>query len=265
MPSSAYLGRYMLGLYLLTAGWLTTPPAAAGEEPTPPKKIRVFFVGNSQIYFNDLPRTLEALSESAAKERPRIQTDRAVYGGATLESHWNKGDGKDTARGKIAQANCDYVIFQEYSSVASPVSFARHSRLFTELIRKHGAKPILLSTSHIFSRYPKGFHEVHEMNMTVAKEFKVPVAAAGYSWLAYWGESPSEKDRLDLFHADKGHPGLNGSYIYACTLYALITGQSPVGLTNRLPSQPEDAITPAQAKRFQEAAWQVHQKLHGMP
>jgi hypothetical protein len=34
------------------------------------------------------------------------------------------------------------------------------------------------------------------------------------------------------------------------------------GLTNRIPKQPEDAVTTEEAKRFQEAAWKVHQELN---
>ena len=43
-------------------------------------------------------------------------------------------------------------------------------------------------------------------------------------------------------------------------LYAVLTGQSPVGLTHRIPKQPEDTITAEEAKKFQEAAWRVHQR-----
>ena len=69
--------------------------------------------------------------------------------------------------------------------------------------------------------------------------------------------------RLALYDRDKAHPGRKGSYIYACTLYAVLTGQSPIGLTHRIPKQPEDTITSAEAKKFQEAAWRVHQEISG--
>src|SRR5262245_62027095 len=78
----------------------------------PPKPLRVLFVGNSQVYFNDLPRIVEALAESAAADRPRVRADRAVAGGASLESHWNRGTGQGTARAMIAEGKWDYVILQ---------------------------------------------------------------------------------------------------------------------------------------------------------
>lgn len=88
----------------------------------------------------------------------------------------------------------------------------------------------------------------------VGKELHAPVAAAGKAWLAFWGDNPTQEQILDLYDPDKGHPGVKGSYIYACTLYPILTGHSPVGLTHRIPGQPEETITPAETKRYQEAA-----------
>jgi hypothetical protein len=99
----------------------------------------------------------------------------------------------------------------------------------------------------------------------MGKQLKVPVAAAGKAWLTYWGEKPTEEQRLALYDPDKAHPGKKGSYVYACTLYAALTGRTPVGLTNRIPKQPEETITPAEAKQFQEAAWRVHREVNPDP
>lgn len=138
-----------------------------------------------------------------------------------------------------------------------------YAGLFHDLIRQNGAKTVLFSTAHFPNRVTKGFLEVNARHTTLAKELQVPVAAGGKAWLAYWGDNPTQEQILDLYDKDKGHPGPNGSYLYACTLYPIQTGYSPVGLTHRVPGQPESTITPAEAKRFQEAAWQVHQETNG--
>jgi len=230
-------------------------------KPTPP--IRVLFVGNSQVYFNDLPRIVEALAESAPKDRPRIRTDRVVMGGASLESHWKRGTDKGTARAKIAAEKWDYVILQDYSFYTTKENYNTYARLFHDLIRQNGAKTVLFSTASFPNLVPKSFLELHDRHVALGKELKVPVAAAGKAWLAYWGDSPTQEQILALYHTDKGHPGPKGSYIYACTLYARLTGQSPVGLTHRIPHFPEKTITATEAKRFQEAAWRVHQEVNG--
>lgn len=235
--------------------------AAKDKEAPPVKSLRVLFVGNSQIYYNDLPQMLEALAESAPADRPRIKADRFVAGGASLESHWNRGTAKGTPRAKIADEKWDYVILQEIY-YGKTESFAKHARLFHDLIHQGGAQTVLLCTASINTLYPKGFHQLHDMHVALGKELKVPVVPAGKAWLSYWGENPSEEQRLALYDADKAHPGKKGSYIYACTLYAVLTGKSPVGLTHRIPKQPEDTVTAEEAKRFQEAAWRVYRDIN---
>ncbi len=225
------------------------------------KPIRVLFVGNSQIFYNDLPKILEAIADSAPQDRPRIKAERAVFGGASLESHWNKGDGPETARGKIAAEKWDYVVLQEIY-FGKPDSFQKHAKLFHEWIGRHGGKTVLYCTASINEDYPQGFTALQDMHVALGRELKVPVAAAGQAWRTFWGENPTEAARLELYHADKAHPGLKGSYLSACTLYAVLTGKSPLGLTSQLPDQPADAISPALAKRLQEAAWRVDQEFN---
>ena len=55
-----------------------------------------------------------------------------------------------------------------------------------------------------------------------------------------------------LFAKDKMHPGLWGSYIYACGIYSVLTRRSPLGL-----AAPAD-MPPDVAKALQEAAWAQH-------
>ncbi len=269
MKGTTQLLLGVMGLVALVTGLAATTVATAQEkEAAPLKPIRVLFVGNSQVYYNQLPKIVEALAESAPKERPRIvadsrPSDRSVAGGASLESHWKRGTDKNTARSKIAEEQWDYVILQDFTSYTSNESFTKHAQLFDELSRKNGAQTVLLSTASFPTMVPKGFLDVHERHAVFAREFKVPIAAGGKAWLKYWGENPTQEQILSLYDADKGHPGPKGSYLYACTIYAILTGQSPVGLTHIIPNQPENTITPAEAKQFQEAAWQVHQEVNG--
>lgn len=254
--------------FLLIAAVSWAPSAGAHDDKPAPKPIRVLFVGNSQFYYNQMPKIVETIAESAPKDRARITadwkpSDRSVAGGATLERHWKFGAGKNTARAKITEEKWDYVILQEFTGIAAKESTQQYARLFHDLIREHGAKTLLFSTAHIAKHFPKGFHQINEADQAVAKELKAPVVSGGLSWLVYLGDNPSEEQILALYDRDKGHPGPKGSYLYACTVYAFVTGQSPVGLTNRLPHLPEHPITPEQAKKMQEAAWRVHQETHG--
>jgi hypothetical protein len=224
-------------------------------------ELQVLFIGNSQIYFNDLPRTVEALAESAPEDRRRIRADRFVSGGASLERLWNAGEGKGTARAKILEKKWDVVILQDIYFV-KPESFNKYAPMFHELIQKNNGRTILFCTASVSQLYPKGFQELHDMHIALGKKLQVPVAAAGKVWLTCWGDKPTAEQRLAFYDPDKQHPGKKGSYTYACTLYAVLTGYSPVGLTRRIPKQPEDTVTAPEARQFQEAAWKVHQEVN---
>jgi HEAT repeat protein len=225
------------------------------------KELDVLFIGNSQIYFNDLPRIVEALAESAANDQPRIRAERFVAGGASLERLWNAGEGKGTARAKILEKKWDFVIVHEIFNVTSE-GFTKFAPLFHDLIQKNGAQTVLFCTASVSTMYPKGFHELHDLHIAMGKKLQAPVTAGGKAWLSYWGDMPTAEERLALYDPDKAHPGKKGSYLYACTLYAVLTGHSPVGLTNRIPKQPADAVTEKEARHFQEAAWRVHQAVN---
>jgi hypothetical protein len=71
----------MLALFVV----LTAASVARAQELAKAKVLQVLCIGNSQIFYNDLPRMVGALAESALAERPRIRADRFVAGGASLE------------------------------------------------------------------------------------------------------------------------------------------------------------------------------------
>ena len=74
------------------------------------------------------------------------------------------------------------------------------------------------------------------------------------------GYVPGLDSVFELF-TDEHHLDLRGNYFIACVMYSVIHGQSPVGLPNRLTSQYGTLVsvypTPAQARAFQEIAWQT--------
>ena len=53
-------------------------------------KLRALFIGNSYIYFNNVPHLLNVLTDSAHEER-RLETKMIVGPGFTLERHWADG------------------------------------------------------------------------------------------------------------------------------------------------------------------------------
>ena len=233
-------------------------------------KMKVLFIGNSQTWSAhpshpyDLPRMIEVMSESAPADRPRIETGRAIIGGKGLKGFWELGELEDSPRAMIAADKWDYVVIQELFS-ANEQEFEKYAGMFDGLIRKNGAKTILFATANVTQYYgasfiyPDSFKKFNGMQIAFGKKWGIPVAAAGYAWMRYLGTNPSEAQILDLYHEDKGHPGLKGTYIYSCLLYACITGLNPTGLTSEFNHIPGVApITREEAARMQNAAWEQY-------
>ena len=134
----------------------------------------------------------------------------------------------------IAADKWDHVVIQEIFN-AKEQEFQDYAARFDDEIRKAGSKTILFATANVTEyynasyRYPDAFRKLNDMQISFGKARGIPVAAAGYAWMKYLGPSPSKEQRLDLYHQDKGHPGPKGTYIYACLLYAVITGRLPKG------------------------------------
>ena len=237
--------------------------ATAADQPAKP--LRVLFVGNSQMFYYDLPGMITLMADSAPANAPRIEAGKALAGGATLKKHWEMGEAKG-ARALLAAEKWDYVVIQEIFFGKEP-EFSEFAEKFDDEIKKAGAKTILFATANVtesyasWAKYPDSFQALNDMQIALGKKRGIPVAAAGYAWMKYLGPNPSEAQRLDLYHPDKGHPGGKGTYIYACLLYATITGHNPEGLLSEFPKNREGVSIPKdEATKMQRAAWEQYRE-----
>jgi hypothetical protein len=239
--------------------------AAATAADQSAKPLRVLFVGNSQMFYYDLPGMITLMADSAPKDAPRIEAGKALVGGATLKKHWEMGDGQGTARGLLTAEKWDYVVIQEIFSAKEP-EFTEFAVKFDDEIKKAGGKTILFATASVtesyasWAKYPDSFMDLNWMQSAFGKKHGITVAAGGYTWMKYLGPKASEAQRLDLYHADKGHPGGKGTYLYACLLYATITGHNPEGLLHEFPKIRDGVSIPKDAAlRMQRIAWDQYQ------
>jgi hypothetical protein len=165
----------------------------------------------------------------------------------------------------IAAGKWDYVVIQEIYN-GKPPEFEDYATKFDDEIRRAGAKTILLATASVTEHYGRSFHypdsfkRLNDMQVSFGKKRGIRVAPAGYAWMRYWGPHPTEQQMLDLYHKDKGHPGAKGTYIYACLLYAVITGKTPAGLACEFQTiRGGIAIPKEEAARMQKVAWEQYQ------
>lgn len=228
---------------------LGLPNVRAADPPSP---LRVLLIGNSQCPTIVGQQLLEKLALSDKGGRP-IQVGGCIKGGASLKSHWDAGTGEGSARHLITTGKWDFVVLQDIYYVKEP-DFQPFARQFHKLITASGSKPILFGTASILSDYPQGFERQHAMHLAMGRELGVPVVDASYAYIRYFGDQPSAERLESLFAKDKAHPGLWGSYIYACLIYSSMTDRTPVGLAA------PTAIPPETARTLQESAWAQYQE-----
>jgi hypothetical protein len=148
-----------------------------------------------------------------------------------------------------------------------PPDFPKAVGVFVKQVRAHSPKCKIILFPWWIPRGPTatndGVMKVFHRCVEQAKLKDIWVATTGPAFMQ------SRLERPDL-HITKSktdaHPGNHGAYINACSLFAIITDKSPVGLpaTLRLASvdgRTEDfAIAPEDAKYLQELAWKVYQR-----
>lgn len=250
----------------------TTPPAPSlpPEPPSPPplgtcvgepgRVLRTLVVGNSQIYYQNLPDILRRLSESAPPACPRLATEAFTRGGQNLERLWNDGDslGRDLAT-TIRDGRYDVVVISECIDLVDfppPVGkFDVYARIIIDAVRASGARPVLYATPFVDKEDHYGFVEMAAPQLALGRELGVTVAAGGLAWLRVWEVLPNVK----LHHEDNSHPGYKGSLVSAMVIYGAITRATPVGLaTPPIDCQgtPCPEIPKEEVDVFQRAAWE---------
>jgi hypothetical protein len=109
----------------------------------------------------------------------------------------------------------------------------------------------------------EGAMEVFRSCALAAKSNNIWVATTGPAFMEARLERPDLKITKSKTDA---HPGQDGAYINACSLYAIVTDKSPVGLPSTLEMKsPEGkrvsfAIAAENAKYLQTLAWKVYQR-----
>jgi hypothetical protein len=197
---------------------------------------RVLFIGNSYTFYNNLPRMVADLADSAGIH---LDVDAVTEGGAWLGDHRRAG----TAGERIRSGDFDFVVIQEQSAVPSDNNLAREEMYpaaiaFASDAAASGATLVLFETWGHLSGFSGTGHSsyqsmqnainatYHELSELLGK----PVAPAGEAWQI----SLTSARSIRLHDADGSHPSLEGSYLAALVIAATITGESPQDMTDDL-------------------------------
>lgn len=215
---------------------------------------RVLFIGNSFTYSNDLPSILEALA--AATGQKRLYHEEVVYGGYSLEDHWNEGRALDA----INKGGWELVVMQHGPSAwdGRPTLYEYAPR-FAKEIRRVGARPALFMVWPEKARLASDFARCSETYRTGAEMIDGLLFPGGEAWQEAWKLDP----KLPLYSFDDLHPSKTGSYLVALVMYEQIYKKSPIGLPSELKLRGGSKISiPAkQAKLLQQAAVAANKKF----
>jgi len=258
-----------LGALLLAAA-VAAPAAAQQARDT----IDVLYVGNSYIYFNNLPGLVEGISKELTG--PVVRGTAHTHGGATLRAHLE--DRHLTAifsQGPARQRHWDWVVLQEQSTLGRierpgelgrPEAFYEATRELTPMISAVGAKAALYMT-WAKQAFPMQSGTLSRVYRSIGAELGLPVAAVGEAWAEVLRARPD----LSLYTSDGSHPNATGSYLAACVIYATLTGRSPLGAPREITGAPWNmegpivsaqptvlvSLSPADAEYLQRIAWKA--------
>ena len=185
----------------------------------------VLFIGNSYIYYNDLPIMLDDLANSLGDD---INFEQSTPGGETLEGHSTY----PVTINKINQTNWDYVILQGQSqrSALSPA--------YVTWGRRYGDQsycafyPPVCTFDGMQARLRDSYLNYGFNNSATIS----PVGIA-------WKRAMNQNSTINLYRNDNSHPSERGTYLTACTFYATIFKKSPIGASFRPPGMSQAAAT----------------------
>lgn len=216
---------------------------AAACQP-PRDAVDVLLVGNSYVYFNNLPALIEGVSLSLA-EGPVVRVVGHTHGGETLRGHLDDGHVADLLTDGPDDGRWEWVILQEQSTLGTtyvdadagtlgpPDDFHAAARELVALARYAGAEPGLYMT-WAKEAFPAQAPAIAAAYRDVAAEVSARVAPVGEAWAEALEQIPD----VDLHLDDGSHPNATGSYLAALVIYATVTGRSPMGAPYELRGAP---------------------------
>lgn len=207
------------------------------------QKLRVFFVGNSYTFYNNMP---QMVADIAASMGDTLEFDSHTVGGYRLQDHWNPGG--DPCPGKVKTGHWDYVVLQEQSQwpaygqmgPSHPTYYSAEA--FNKII--HDSAKCTSVMFYMTWGYKDGdlnncpnppFWCTYEgmdsvlraRYMQLADSFDATISPAGPVRRYIRANHPG----IELYTADGSHPTVEGSYAVACAFYTALFKKDPTLVT----------------------------------
>ena len=238
----------MLRWILIISALILASQANADEAQGPQK---VLFVGNSFTYFNNsLHNHYEAFRAAANDDEEYGRVRSMTLSGGRLPEYANG------LRQQLRNDDWDIVVLQGHS--LGPISentaepFREAARSYASDIRADGAEPVFFMT-WAYSGIPEMTQELDDAYTAIGAELDAQVVPVGRAF----ANSLAARPELNLVVPDRKHPTLAGTYLAACTFFAALHGETPVGVDYTAGLNEDDA------RFLQQVAWDSWQEYSG--
>ncbi len=244
-----------------------TKPAVTSLGPDYPKSA--IFIGNSFFYYNNgMPGHLSLLEKAAdPAHKQDYRNTMVTIGGSGFDWHDVESYFRPNAIGSYSFDDDNNIVFNKRDKLFEaavmmdcsqcPIHpqlksvFTEYARKDSDIVRAHGATPIFFM-SWAYADRPEMTAQLAEAYTIAGNANNALVIPAGLAF----ARAREKQPELNLHAPDKRHPSLAGTYLAACTLFAALTGRSPVGNTYVA------GIDPPTAKFLQEVAWDTVQDYY---
>jgi hypothetical protein len=237
----------LTALVPIAAAAQTKPKLTTSGVENPASMI---WIGNSFFYYNNsmhghLLQLLKAADPKYAFRQSSVTISGSGFGWHDVEAYFKPGGigtysfvgDNEVSFNKIDKLfdlalmiDCSQCpVHPQLSTV-----FTEYARKYSDTVRKNGAKPVFFM-SWAYSDKPEMTQQLAEAYVKAANDNDAFVVPAGLAF----ARSIAKRPDINLYHADKRHPSLAGTYLGAATVYAALFRKSPVGLdyTAELPAE----------------------------
>lgn len=200
------------------------PPASDGS--------KILFVGNSHTYTNDLPGMFYSMAEAGGHKVDVYDLTEGYY---TLKMY---SDPEDELGSVLTEAlkgeSWDFVVLQENTNASIALNAKKdmypYARQLDGMIQKAGGQTVFLMTWAPKDGAGVLSHEMVQTQLslgyrTIAEELDALLIPGGEVFEA----ARKQAEGLELWGEDGQHPSEEGTYLAACSAYALLFQESPVG------------------------------------
>ena len=228
------------------------------------------FIGNSFFYYNNSMHNHVTLMEKAADpgHTKHYRATSVTIGGSGLDWHDVESYFRPNALASYGFDDNNNVVFHKRDKLFDaaimmdcsqcPIhpklktAFTDFAKKDSAIVRAHGATPIFFM-SWAYADKPEMTAELAEAYTIAGNANDALVIPAGLAFARVRGLQPE----LNLYAPDKRHPSLAGTYLAASTVFAALTGQSPVGNSYHA------GLDEPTARLLQTAGWDTVKAYYG--